>query len=188
MSQMTSTWSLSSCRIHGYTSESLLTTRFPNIATHSMIIAIGPPASDKVATILAGEDPPAFARDNVTPWLRQWGSQIVDSARASPLSGRAQNSIVRCRRLFWAQVTGKAQLCWESLGRRWSCQGAGQSLWGFSYPLSGASHWSHPDVFLKSANRPVQNFSQGDIAYAIMGLFPNSHRPSIDKQDSGFQA
>lgn len=154
-------------------------------AAHSMIIAIGPSASDKVAAMLAGEDPPAFARDNVTPWLRQWGSRLwtLPELLLCPGEHRIQ--------LYVAGDSSRP----KSLAKRNFVERAWEDAEAVKVLVNhfeGSAILSQEHLIEAAlicfSRRQTDRFSPGDIAYAIMGLFPSSHRPSIDKQDSGFQA
>ncbi|KAF5009429.1 hypothetical protein FDECE_4361 [Fusarium decemcellulare] len=154
-------------------------------AAHSMIIAIGPSASDKIAAILAGEDPPPFARENVTPWLRQWGSRLwtLPELLLCPAEYRIQ-----------LYVSGdpsepKAMAKRNFAERAWDDADAVKELVDH---FEGSATLSQMH-FIESAlqcfsRRKTDQFSQGDIAYATMGLFPSRQRPTVDKGDSGFQA
>ncbi|KAL1883283.1 hypothetical protein Daus18300_000341 [Diaporthe australafricana] len=127
-------------------------------AAHSIIIAIGPTTNDKVASILAGEESPAYSREYVTPWLRQWGSRLwtLPELLLCPAEYRIRLYVVG------DPSEPKAMAKRNFAERAWDDAEAVKEL--------------------------TDQFSQGDIAYATMGLFPNRHRPRVNKDDSGFQA
>ncbi|KAM0425394.1 hypothetical protein ACHAPT_009451 [Fusarium lateritium] len=155
-------------------------------AAHSMIIAIGPPVSERIDTMLSGKEPPAFARENVTPWLRQWGSHLwtLPELLLCPAEHRIQLYVAGdpseprafAKRNF-------AERAWDD-----DAEAVNELVNHFEGSAILAQ-----DHFIEAAlrcfsRRQTDQFSQGDIAYAIMGLFPSSHRPSVDKKDAGFQA
>ncbi|XEV01530.1 hypothetical protein FSHL1_006817 [Fusarium sambucinum] len=151
-------------------------------AAHSMIIAIGPSTQDKLSQVTA---PTAFNPENVTPWLRQWGSRLwtLPEFLLCPIEHRIQLYITgdpddprsMAKRNF-------AQRAWEDAG-------AVQELVNhFEGTATLTTLQLVEAAFRCFSRRQTDQFSQGDIAYAIMGLFPLRQRPPVDREDSGFQA
>ncbi|KAI8676103.1 hypothetical protein NCS56_00497200 [Fusarium sp. Ph1] len=152
---------------------------------HSMIIVIGPSASDKITAMLAKKETPAFTRENVTPWLRQWGSRLwtLPELLLCPREHRIK--------LYVAGDSSepKALAKRNFAERAWDDAVAVKELVDRFENTATLKH----DHLIEAAlacfsRRQTDQFSQGDIAYAIMGLFPSSSRPSINKKDAGFQA
>ncbi|KAL1612016.1 hypothetical protein SLS60_000239 [Paraconiothyrium brasiliense] len=154
-------------------------------AAHSMIIAIGPSASEKVSAVLKGEDAPEFVRERVTPWLRQWGSRLwtLPELLLCPNEYRVQLYVLG------DNSDPKSMAKRNFAERAWDDADAVKEL---------VDHFEGSAIltqlhFIEAAltcfsRRKTDQFSQGDIAYAIMGLFPSRQRPAVDKGDSGFQA
>ncbi|KFA76503.1 hypothetical protein S40288_01537 [Stachybotrys chartarum IBT 40288] len=154
-------------------------------AAHSMIIAIGPSTSDKIASILAGEDTPEYDRENVTPWLRQWGSRLwtLPELLLCPREYRIQLYVVG------DASEPKAMAKRNFAERAWDDAEAVRNLVNH---FEGSAILT-PQHLIEAAltcfsRRQTDQFSQGDVAYAIMGLFPNRQRPAIVPSDSGLHA
>lgn len=154
-------------------------------AAHSMIIAIGPPTSDKIASILAGEDTPEHNRENVTPWLRQWGSRLwtLPELLLCPREYRIQLYV------FGDASEPKAMAKRNFAERAWDDAEAVRNLVNH---FEGSAILT-PQHLIEAgltcfSRRQTDQFSQGDVAYAIMGLFPNRQRPAIVPSDSGLHA
>ncbi|WYZ34201.1 hypothetical protein EsH8_I_000477 [Colletotrichum jinshuiense] len=154
-------------------------------AAHSMIIAIGPSASDKMAALLEGCEPPAYKRENVTPWLRQWGSRLWTLPELLLCPGEYRIHLY----VLGDPSEPKAMAKRNFAERAWDDAEAVKEL---------VDHFEGSAILtelrlIESAlacfsRRQTDQFSQGDLAYATMGLFPNRHRPQVNKEDSGFQA
>ncbi|KAI1777554.1 hypothetical protein F4818DRAFT_317572 [Hypoxylon cercidicola] len=154
-------------------------------AAHSMIIAIGPPTSEKVASLVAGEKPMAYSRERMTPWLRQWGSRLwtLPELLLCPNEYRVRLYIVGDHSEPKAMAKRNfAERAWDDA----------ESVKELVNHFEGSAILTHLHLIESAlacfSRRQTNEFSQGDIAYAIMGLFPNRHRPPVDKNDSGFQA
>ncbi|CAH0034064.1 unnamed protein product [Clonostachys rhizophaga] len=155
-------------------------------AAHSMIIAIGPPSAEKVASILNGdENVPSGNTEHATKWLRQWGSRLwtLPELLLCPSEYRIK--------LYMAGDTNEP----KSLAKR----NFAERAWDDAESVKElVNHYEGsailPPTQLISialecfARRKTDQFSQGDIAYAVMGLFPDSQRPMVDENDSGFRA
>ncbi|KAK1457309.1 hypothetical protein CCUS01_01777 [Colletotrichum cuscutae] len=154
-------------------------------AAHSMIIAIGPSANDKVASILASTEPPEYKRENVTPWLRQWGSRLwtLPELLLCPAEYRIRLYVLG------DQAEPKELAKRNFAERAWD---DAESVKELVDHFEGSAILT--DLRLIEAalacfsRRQTDQFNKGDIAYATMGLFPNRHRPPVNKEDSGFQA
>ncbi|RBR26096.1 uncharacterized protein FIESC28_01124 [Fusarium coffeatum] len=149
---------------------------------HSMIIAIGPPTEDKISqgTALASFDPA-----NVTPWLRQWGSRLwtLPELLLCPIEHRIQ--------LYITGDTGEPRSMAKRnfAERAWNDAGAVQELVNHFEGTATLTKVQLIEAAFKCfSRRKTDQFSQGDIAYAIMGLFPLRQRPAVNAEDSGFQA
>lgn len=154
-------------------------------AAHSMIIAIGPPASDKVASIREGQEPPPYSREYVTPWLRQWGSRLWTLPELLLCPGEYRI------RLYVAGDPSepKAMAKRNFAERAWDDAGAVKELVNhFEGSAILTSQALIEAAFECFSRRQTEQLTQGDIAYAIMGLFPSRYRPRVDKSHSGFQA
>ncbi|KAK2759581.1 hypothetical protein CKAH01_16657 [Colletotrichum kahawae] len=154
-------------------------------AAHSMIIAIGPTASEKVASLMAGEQSPTYHREQVTPWLRQWGSRLwtLPQLLLCPaeyrirlyVSGDSSEPKAMAKRNFADRAWNDAEAVKELVNHF-----EGSAILTSSNLIEAALRCF--------ATRQTDQFSQGDIAYAIMGLFPSRLRPHVKKEDTGFQA
>ncbi|KAL0780854.1 hypothetical protein CaCOL14_002189 [Colletotrichum acutatum] len=154
-------------------------------AAHSMIIAIGPSANDKVASILANTEPPEYKRENVTPWLRQWGSRLwtLPELLLCPAEYRI--------RLYALgdQAEPKEVAKRNFAERAWDDAEAVKELVDHFEGSAILTDLRLIEAALACfSRRQTDQFNKGDIAYATMGLFPNRHRPPVNKEDSGFQA
>ncbi|CAG9988850.1 unnamed protein product [Clonostachys byssicola] len=155
-------------------------------AAHSMIIAIGPPADEKVSGILNGdENAPLGSTEHATTWLRQWGSRLwtLPELLLCPSEYRIK--------LYVADDMSEP----KSLAKR----NFAERAWDDAESVKElVNHYEGsailPPTQLISialecfARRKTDQFSQGDIAYAVMGLFPYSQRPVVNQTDSGFRA
>ncbi|KAL2883095.1 hypothetical protein SGCOL_001282 [Colletotrichum sp. CLE4] len=154
-------------------------------AAHSMIIAIGPPANDKVASILAGSEPPEYRRENVTPWLRQWGSRLwtLPELLLCPAE-------YRIRLYVLGYPAEPKELAKRNFAERaWDDAEAVKELVDHFEGSAILTDLRLIEAALACfSRRQTDQFNKGDIAYATMGLFPNRHRPPVNKEDSGFQA
>lgn len=154
-------------------------------AAHSMIIVIGPSACDKITAILAKRETPAFTRENVTPWLRQWGSRLWTLPELLLCPGEHRIKLYAAGDPSEPKALAKRNFA----ERAWDDAVAVKELVDHFENTATLKH----DHLIEAAlacfsRRQTDQFSQGDIAYAIMGLFPSSNRPSINKSDAGFQA
>lgn len=154
-------------------------------AAHSMIIAIGPTTNDKVASILAGEQSPPYSREYVTPWLRQWGSRLWTLPELLLCPGEYRIRLY----VVGDPSEPKAMAKRNFAERAWDDAEAVKELVNH---FEGSAILTSQHLIEAALNcfskRQTDQFSQGDIAYATMGLFPNRHRPRVNKSDTGFQA
>lgn len=154
-------------------------------AAHSMIIAIGPSTEDKIASILDSKDLKAFSPNKVTPWLQQWGSRLwtLPELLLCPNEHRIQ--------LYIASDTSEPM--------RMAKRNFAERAWEDAIVVQELVHHFEGSATLTTtqlmeaafecfSRRQTDQFSQGDITYAIMGLFSRRHRPTVDKGDSGLQA
>lgn len=154
-------------------------------AAHSMIIAIGPSTEDKIASILNSRDLEAFSPNKVTPWLQQWGSRLwtLPELLLCPNEHRIQ--------LYIASDTSEPM--------RMAKRNFAERAWEDAIVVQELVHHFEGSATLTTtqlmeaafecfSRRQTDQFSQGDITYAIMGLFSRRHRPTVDKGDSGLQA
>ncbi|KAH8881780.1 hypothetical protein GQ53DRAFT_847993 [Thozetella sp. PMI_491] len=154
-------------------------------AAHSMVIAIGPPISAKAAAILSDQPTAEYNPNSITPWLQQWGSRLwtLPELLLCPNEHRIKLYVVGnpnepkalAKRNF-------AERAWED----------GESVKELVDHFEGSAILS-PLHLIETAlacfsRRKTDQFARGDIAYAIMGLFPSRQRPKVDQTDSGFQA
>lgn len=154
-------------------------------AAHSMIIAIGPTANDKAASILAGGDCPPYSRERVTPWLRQWGSRLwtLPELLLCPAEYRVRLYVVG------DPAEPKAMAKRNFAERAWDDAEAVKELVNhFEGSAILTSQHLIEAALACFSRRQTDQFSQGDIAYATMGLFPSRLRPRVDKSDTGFVA
>ncbi|WYZ46845.1 hypothetical protein EsH8_IX_001070 [Colletotrichum jinshuiense] len=156
-------------------------------AAHSMIIAIGPPASDKVAALLGSGDCKIveYRREQVTPWLRQWGSRLwtLPELLLCPSEYRIKLYVLG------DPLEPKAIAKRNFAERAWDDAEAVKELVNHFEGSAILTDLRLIEAALACfSRRQTDQFSQGDIAYATMGLFPNRHRPRVDKEDTGFQA
>ncbi|OBR16118.1 hypothetical protein CH63R_01298 [Colletotrichum higginsianum IMI 349063] len=155
-------------------------------AAHSMIIAIGPSAADKVSALLQGRETPEYRREEVTPWLRQWGSRLwtLPELLLCPAEYRINLYV-----LGDPAEEPKAMAKRNFAERAWDDAEAVKELVDHFEGSAILTELRLIEAALSCfSRRQTDQFSQGDIAYATMGLFPNRHRPRVDKEDSGFQA
>ncbi|KXH61470.1 hypothetical protein CSAL01_03881 [Colletotrichum salicis] len=156
-------------------------------ATHSMIIAIGPTANDKVKALMNGEDLDSlpYNPDMVTPWLRQWGSRLWTLPELLLCPGE-----YRIRLYVIGDPSEPKAIAKRNFAER---------AWTDAYAVKQlVDHFEGSAILTSSAlietaltcfsTRQTDQFSQGDIAYATRGLFPSRQRPDVDKRDTGFQA
>lgn len=154
-------------------------------AAHSMIIAIGPTTDDKVASILAGEESPAYSRESVTPWLRQWGSRLWTLPELLLCPGEYRIRLY----VVGDPSEPKAMAKRNFAERAWDDAEAVKELVNhFEGSAILTSQHLIEAALSCFSRRQTDQFSQGDIAYATMGLFPNRHRPRVNKNDTGFTA
>ncbi|KAH0436025.1 hypothetical protein CcaCcLH18_04558 [Colletotrichum camelliae] len=155
-------------------------------AAHSMIIAIGPTASDKVAAVLEGRSPPPYSHDKITPWLRQWGSRLwtLSELLLCPSENRIQLYILG------DDSEPKPMMAKRNFAERaWDDAAVVNELVSHFEGTATLTPVNLIQVALECfSRRQTDQFSHGDIAYATMGLFPIRQRPQIDKRDTGFQA
>ncbi|KAJ6787147.1 hypothetical protein PWT90_05408 [Aphanocladium album] len=158
-------------------------------AAHSMIIATGPPASEKVAAILAGQDyaSEASGQQATTKWLRHWGSRLwtLPELLLCPSEHRVKLYV-----LGQQQGSEPVALAKRNFAERaWDDAGLVKELVNHYEGSAILSQMQLVETALACfARRGTHQFSPGDIAYALMGLLPNSQRPAVHVGDSGFQA
>lgn len=162
-------------------------------AAHSMIIATGPPVSEKIDAILAGQvyaqiyAQAASQHPESKKWLRQWGSRLwtLPELLLCPdehniklyVFGESEEKerAKRAKRNFAEEAGHDARLVEELL-----------------FHFNGSAVLSPMNLISTAlacfSGRSMDKFTSGDIAYALMGLFPVSQRPKIRPSDSGFQA
>ncbi|KZL84520.1 3-hydroxyisobutyrate dehydrogenase protein [Colletotrichum incanum] len=137
-------------------------------AAHSMIIAIGPSASDKVAALIDGCEAPVYRREELLLCPAEYRINLyVLGDPTEPKAMAKRNSAERA----WEDAEAVKELVdhFEGSAILTELRLIEAALFCFS-------------------RRQTDQFSQGDIAYATMGLFPNRHRPQVNKEGSGFQA
>lgn len=150
-----------------------------------MIIAIGPTNDDKLASILAGEAPPAHSRESVTPWLRQWGSRLWTLPELLLCPGEHRIDLYVVGDPSEPQALAKrnfAERAWDDA----------EEVKELVNHFEGSAILTSQQLIEAALNcfsrRQTDQHSPGDIAYATMGLFPSRHRPRVNKSDSGFTA
>ncbi|KAF6839170.1 hypothetical protein CMUS01_04365 [Colletotrichum musicola] len=153
-------------------------------AAHSMVIAIGPTASDKVAAVLEGSSPPSYGPGKMTTWLRQWGSRLwtLPELLLCPSEFRIQIHPLGCSEPRPVAKRNFAELAWDDA----------EQVNELVSHFEGTATLI-PLHFIQLclecfSRRQTNQFSQGDVAYATMGLFPKRQRPVVNKHDSGFEA
>lgn len=157
-------------------------------AAHSMIIATGPPASEKVDAILAGEEHTAAAgQQATTKWLRHWGSRLwtLPELLLCPSEHRVQLYV------FGQETSEPVALAKRNFAERaWEDAELVKELVNHYEGSAILSQLQLVETALACfARRGTQAFSPGDIAYALMGLLPASQRPAVHPgDDTGFQA
>lgn len=152
---------------------------------HSMIIAIGPLASEKTSAILKGEQAPEYNPEKVTIWLRQWGSRLwtLPELLLCPREYRVKLYVLgdssepnaMAKRNFAERAWDDAEAVTELVNHF-----EGNAILNDLQLMEAA--------LACFSRRNTDQFSQGDIAYAIMGLVSHRRRPRVDKADSGFEA
>lgn len=133
-----------------------------------MIIAIGPSTEDKIASILDSKDLKAFSPNKVTPWLQQWGSRLwtLPELLLCPNEHRIQ--------LYIASDTSEPmRMAKRNFAERaWEDATVVQEL---VHHFEGSATLTTTQLmeaaFECFSRRQTDQFSQGDITYAIMGLF-----------------
>ncbi|KAK5991308.1 hypothetical protein PT974_09588 [Cladobotryum mycophilum] len=155
-------------------------------AAHSMIIAIGPPASEKVDAILSGHQwSSSGGPERTTKWLRHWGSRLwtlpelllcPSEHRVKPhVVGDPGDPVALAKHNFAERAWDDAELVKELVNHY-----EGSAI---------LTQLMFVETALECfARRGTNQFSPGDIAYAIMGLLPLRQRPVVRQDDSGFQA
>lgn len=164
-------------------------------AAHSMIIALSDPAVDKVARVLkGGEGRPSHPHSAIesTRRLRQWGSRlwtlpevllcpseyrikIYDDSDGSSSDGAKAEPKSLAKRNFAERAWDDAEVVKELMDHF-----EGSAILNSVHLLSTAL-----ECF---ARRKTDQFSRGDIAYAIRGLVADRQRPAVHDDDSGFRA
>ncbi|KAJ3493073.1 hypothetical protein NLG97_g4970 [Lecanicillium saksenae] len=155
---------------------------------HSMIIALGPHVDEKVAAILAGQNYPLSTsqQEQTTQWLRHWGSRLWTLPELLLCPGEHR---VKLYLLDQASDNPVALAKRDFVARAWSDANLVKELVYHFEPSATLA----PTQFMHTAlecltGRGTSKFSDGDIAYALMGLFPIKQRPRVNPKDSGFQA
>ncbi|OHF02556.1 hypothetical protein CORC01_02251 [Colletotrichum orchidophilum] len=156
-------------------------------AAHSMIIAIGPKANDKVDALMLGKQLESlqYNPDMVTPWLRQWGSRLWTLPELLLYPGE-----FRIRLYVIGDTSEPKAIAKRNFAER---------AWDDAYAVKQLVDHFEGSAILTSSSlieaaltcfpiRQTDQFSQGDLAYATMGLFPSRQRPLVDRSDTGFQA
>ncbi|VUC30865.1 unnamed protein product [Clonostachys rosea] len=157
-------------------------------AAHSMIIAIGPSAEDKVSNLLRGDDSgssDAFNTEHSSQWLRQWGSRLW----TLPELLLCPNEY-RIKLYVFGDSREPKELAKRNFAERaWEDAESVKELVNHYEASAILTSRQLIEIALECfARRKTDQFSAGDVAYAIMGLFPDSQRPQIDQNDSGFRA
>ncbi|CAH0018856.1 unnamed protein product [Clonostachys rhizophaga] len=157
-------------------------------AAHSMIIAIGPSAEDKVKNLLRGDDSGSsqiFNTEHSSQWLRQWGSRLW----TLPELLLCPNEY-RIKLYVFGESKEPKELAKRNFAERaWEDAESVKELVNHYEASAILTPRQLVEIALECfARRKTDQFSAGDVAYAIMGLFPDSQRPQIDQNDSGFRA
>uniref|UniRef100_A0A0B7KGH8 Uncharacterized protein n=3 Tax=Bionectria ochroleuca TaxID=29856 RepID=A0A0B7KGH8_BIOOC len=155
-------------------------------AAHSMIIAIGPPADEKEANILNGdENVSSGTAEHANKWLRQWGSRLwtLPELLLCPNEYRIKLCVA-------GDVNEPKSLAKRNFAERaWDDAESVKELVNHYEGSAILPPTQLISIALECfARRKTDQFSQGDIAYAVMGLFPDSQRPVVNQNDSGFRA
>ncbi|CAH0047577.1 unnamed protein product [Clonostachys solani] len=156
-------------------------------AAHSIIIAIGPSAEDKVKTLLRRDDSRSdtFNTEHSSQWLRQWGSRLW----TLPELLLCPNEY-RIKLYVFGESKEPKELAKRNFAERaWEDAESVKELVNHYEASAILTPRQLIEIALECfARRKTDQFSAGDVAYAIMGLFPDSQRPQIDQNDSGFRA
>ncbi|KAK7229904.1 hypothetical protein V2G26_002074 [Clonostachys chloroleuca] len=157
-------------------------------AAHSMIIAIGPSAEDKIKNLLRGDDSRSskmFNTEHSSQWLRQWGSRLW----TLPELLLCPNEY-RIKLYAFGESKEPKELAKRNFAERaWEDAESVKELVNHYEASAILTPRQLIEIALECfARRKTDQFSAGDVAYAIMGLFPDSQRPQIDQNDSGFRA
>ncbi|CAG9974886.1 unnamed protein product [Clonostachys byssicola] len=157
-------------------------------AAHSMIIAIGPSAEDKVKNELRSDDSGSskiFNTEHSSQWLRQWGSRLW----TLPELLLCPNEY-RIKLYVFGESKEPKELAKRNFAERaWEDAESVKELVNHYEASAILTPRQLIEIALECfARRKTDQFSAGDVAYAIMGLFPDSQRPQIDQNDSGFRA
>ncbi|KAH9990065.1 hypothetical protein F4779DRAFT_610163 [Xylariaceae sp. FL0662B] len=152
---------------------------------HSMIIAVGPPVSSKVDSLLSGVAQQTYGSQHVTEWLRQWGSRLwtLPELLLSPNEYRIK--------LYNSASPGEPKMLAKRnfAERAWDDANAVKELVNHYEGSAILTQLQLIESALECFSRRQTNpFSAGDIAYAVRGLLPEKQRPKIDHSDSGFLA
>ncbi|KAK1634231.1 hypothetical protein BDP81DRAFT_493459 [Colletotrichum phormii] len=154
---------------------------------HSMIIAIGPTANDKVKALMNGEDLDSlpYNPDMVTPWLRQSGSRLWTLPELLLCPGEYRIRLYVVGDSSEPQAIAKRNFAERAWTDAWAVKQLVDHFEGSAILTSSALIETAMTCF---STRQIDQFSQGDIAYATRGLFPSRQRPDVDKRDTGLQA
>ncbi|TQV94035.1 3-hydroxyisobutyrate dehydrogenase protein [Cordyceps javanica] len=170
-------------------------------AAHSMIIATGPPAQQKVRAIMDGEhfaeparrqlrQQPAAAAAAAEQWLREWGSRLWTLPE-----------LLLCPRDHGINiyVLGRDDMEEQQQPETIDKRNFPERAWDDAGLVKELVHHYEASAILSPvrlmetalecfARRGTDPFSAGDVAYALMGLFPMSQRPAVRRGDTWFQA
>ncbi|KAK2616521.1 hypothetical protein QQS21_000564 [Conoideocrella luteorostrata] len=155
-------------------------------AAHSMIIAIGPLASEKVDAMMSGQDLIAsHGSENRTKWLRHWGSRLWTLPELLLCPGEHRVKLYTFGDDSYPIALAKRNFA----ERAWVDADAVKELVNHYEGSAILTSLRLIETALACfSRRGTKQFSSGDVAYAIMGLLPHGQRPAVRQEDSGFQA
>lgn len=149
-------------------------------AAHSLVILVGPSVENRLPGGIREE----YSADSMTSWLRVWGSRLWTLPEILL-------SDTECRVKLYA-IGGPMPP--ETLAKR---NFAERAIWRDGHLVRQLVDHYESAIHLTPlelasiglecfANRTTEQFSPGDIAYALMGLL--RRRPPVDKSDTSFEA
>jgi hypothetical protein len=149
-------------------------------AAHSLVIVVGPPTDSR----LPGGKEQAYSPTAMDQWLQQWGMRLWTLPEILLCSPEVR---VKLYAVGGPKVP-------EELAKR---NFAGRAVWSDAKLVRQLIDHYESSIHLTPlelvsialecfAGRTTQQFSKGDIAYALMGLL--RRRPAVNKADKGFEA
>ena len=149
-------------------------------AAHSLVILVGPPITSRIS---AHEMTPSYDPENMKLWFHEWGTRLWTLPEILLCSPEHRIKIYAIGGPSEPEQLAKRNFA----ARAWKDGKLVRQLVDHYESSIHLTPLELVSIALECfASRQTDQFNEGDIAYALMGLL--RRRPAVDKSDTSFEA